>query len=54
MPKHDIDNRCPITRQYSSPLARDLESCAANLAALAGNEKGGEPFEVVPNPKWWR
>ncbi len=36
MSKHNIDNRGPVTRQYSSPLARDLESCAANLAALAG------------------
>lgn len=25
-----------------------------NQIKLAGNEKGGEPFEVVPNPKWWR
>lgn len=36
MSKRNIDNRGPVTRQYSSPLARDLESCAANLAALAG------------------
>lgn len=25
-----------------------------NQIKLAGNEKGGEPFEVIPNPKWWR
>lgn len=36
MSKRNIDNRGPVTRQYSSPLARDLESCAASLAALAG------------------
>ncbi len=28
--------RGPVRNQYQSPLANDLESCAANLAALAG------------------
>ena len=36
MSKQNLDNRQPGVKQYNSPLARDLESCAANLAALAG------------------
>lgn len=36
MSKQDLDNRRSGARQYQSPLANDLESCAANLAALAG------------------
>ena len=36
MSKQDLDNRRSGARQYKSPLANGLESCAANLAALAG------------------
>lgn len=28
--------RGPVRKQYQSPLANDLESCTASLAALAG------------------
>ena len=36
MSKQNLDNRQLGVKQYNSPLARDLESCAASLAALAG------------------
>lgn len=36
MSKQNLDNRQPGVKQYQSPLANDLESCAASLAALTG------------------
>lgn len=36
MSKQNLDNRQLGVKQYNSPLARDLESCTASLAALAG------------------
>lgn len=46
MSKHDPDTRRPGLRQYKSPLSRDLESCAANLAALAGRVGEAEWIEI--------
>ena len=46
MSKQNLDNRQPAARQYKSPLARDLESCAANLAALAGRVSVEEWTEI--------
>lgn len=46
MSKHDPDIRRPGARQYNSPLSRDLESCAANLAALAGRVGETEWIEI--------
>ena len=46
MSKQHLDNRRDAARQYDSPLSRDLESCAANLAALAGRVGVEEWMEI--------
>ena len=46
MSKQNLDNRQPGVKQYNSPLARDLESCTASLAALAGRVGAEEWTEI--------
>lgn len=44
--KQNLNSRRPGVKQHNSPLARDLEACAANLAVLAGRVGEAEWTEI--------